>query len=166
MPAISAPKKPAPKLLPTQAPMAQGPARRGQKWSSRCRRRERAPSASARRRRYQKSFFRLGSVAASGTAPLPYNMTETASRIPPETTKGSCARRRSSDAGGYFLVFAPVRSLLAPERCRARDSIDASTLEKGGVLNSREKVHLLDICKVRKELRSTSNLSDDRRDER
>ena len=34
------------------------------------------------------SFFRLGSVAASGTAPLPYNMTETASKIPPDTTNG------------------------------------------------------------------------------
>ncbi len=121
MPAISAPKKPAPKLLPTQAPMAQGPARRGQKWSSRCRRREghhqRQPGDAD-----IKKFLQIRSVAASGTAPLPYNMTETASRIPPETTKGIICDTPVIRCWRVFLVFAPVRSLLAPERCRARDS--------------------------------------------
>jgi hypothetical protein len=58
----------------------------------------------------------------------------------------------------YFLVFAPVRSLLAPERGIARDSIVASTVGKWRGENSREKVHLLDICKMRAKLRSISNL--------
>ncbi len=86
-----------------------------------------------------KQFFQVGIRRAIGHGALPYSMTETARRIPPETTKGIICETPVMRCWRVFLVFAPVRSLLAPERACARDSIVASTVGKWRGENSREK---------------------------